>query len=47
MIAREVVSEPANMKVLIVLRISSSEIRCVGGRSSAWLDLTGGRMSVN
>jgi len=38
--AKEVVSEPANMKVLILSRISSSDIRCSGGRSVAALDLT-------
>ena len=40
MTANEVVSEPANMKVLMLCRMSSSDIRCSGGRSVAALDLT-------
>lgn len=41
--AREVVSDPANMNVLMVCRMSSSEIRCEGGRSVAMFDLTENR----
>ena len=37
--ANEVVSEPTNMKVLMLSRISSSEIRCSGERSVAALDI--------
>ena len=38
--ARDVVSDPANMKVLMLCRISSSEMRCSSGRSVAAFDLT-------
>ena len=38
--AKEVVSEPANMKVFMLWRMSSSDTRCSGGRSIAALDLT-------
>jgi hypothetical protein len=40
---REDVSEPANMKVLMLWSMSSSEMRNSGGRSAAALDFTGGR----
>lgn len=40
MSAKEVVSEPANMNVLMLWRMSSSDMRCSGGRSVAALDTT-------
>jgi hypothetical protein len=38
--AKEVESEPANMKVLTLCRMSSLDIRCSGGRSVVALNLT-------